>query len=249
MAKKPTDNLSPLYTYQEGMEWNPVEKVIMERRSIRNFKKKPVPDNLIRRILEAGRFSPTAGNAQPWKFVVITDQELIGEIESATIKMSKLLMWFVDYNRNAFRRIFLTPYTKFMTRLMPNKLHPVPFNLLQQIAAEKTPVYHNAPVMILLLMDKRGIGNPVLDAGICGQNIVLAAHSLGLGTCWIGMMTVLMMNPLWRKKLGVIAPYELTDCIVLGWPKGDYEGEVSREVQLVEWIEAGGKKRIERQGV
>lgn len=249
MAKKPTDNLSPLYTYREGMEWNPVEKVIMERRSNRNFKKKPVPDNLIRRILEAGRFAPTAGNAQPWKFVVITDQELIAEIERATIKMSKFLMWFVDYNRNAFRRIFLTPYTKFMTRLMPNKLHPVPFNLLQQIAAEKTPVYHNAPVMILLLMDKRGIGNPVLDAGICGQNMVLAAHSLGLGTCWIGMITVLMMNPLWRKKLGVTAPYELSDCLVLGWPKGDYEGEVSREVQVVEWIEAGGKKRIERQGV
>ncbi|HNY49137.1 MAG TPA: nitroreductase [Smithella sp.] len=249
MAKKPTDNLSPLYTYQEGMEWNPVEKVIIERRSNRNFKKKPVPNNLIRRVLEAGRFSPTAGNAQPWKFVVITDQDLIAEMERATVKMSKLLMWFVDYNRNAFRRIFLTAYTKFLTRLMPNKMHPVPFNLLQQIAAEKTPIYHNAPVMILLLMDKRGIGNPALDAGICGQNIVLAAHSLGLGTCWIGMMAVLMMNPLWRKKLGVTSPYELSDCIVLGWPKGDYDGEVSREVQLVEWIEAGGVKRTERQGV
>lgn len=249
MAKKPTDNLSPLYTYREGMEWNPVEKVIMERRSIRNFKKKPVPDNLIRRVLEAGRFAPTAGNAQPWKFVVITDQELIAEMEQATVKMSKLLMWFVDYNRNAFRRIFLTPYTKFLTRLMPSKLHPVPFNLLQQIAAEKTPVYHNAPVMILLLMDKRGIGNPALDAGICGQNMVLAAHSLGLGTCWIGMMTVLMMNPFWRKKLGVTSPYELSDCLVLGWPRGDYEGEVAREVQLVEWREAGGKRRIEKQGV
>jgi len=170
-------------------------------------------------------------------------------MERATIQLSKLLMWFVDYNRNAFRRTFLAPYTKFMTRLMPNKLHPIPFNLLQQIAAEKTTVYYNAPVMILLLIDKRGIGNPALDAGICGQNIVLAAHSLGLGTCWIGMMTVLMMNPMWRRKLGVKSPYELTDCIVLGWPKGDYDGEVTREVQLVEWLEAGGEKRTERQGV
>jgi hypothetical protein len=55
MAKKTTNNLSPLYTYQEGMEWNPVEKVIMERRSIRNFKKEPVGDNLIRRTLEVHR--------------------------------------------------------------------------------------------------------------------------------------------------------------------------------------------------
>jgi hypothetical protein len=169
-------------------------------------------------------------------------------MEKETIKLSKLLMWFVDYNRNAFRRIFLAPYTKFMTRLMPHKLHPVPFNLLQQIAAQKTPVYHNAPVMILLMIDKRGVGNAVLDAGICGQNMVLAAHSLGLGTCWVGMITVLMMNPLWRKKLGVTSPYELTDCLVLGWPKGDYDGEVEREVQLVEWIDEGGVKRIENQG-
>ncbi len=249
MAKRSTDHLSPLYAYREGMEWNPVEQVIMTRRSIRNFKKTPVNDNLIRRVLEAGRFAPSAGNAQPWKFVVITDQDLIADMERATVKMSKLLMWFVDYDRNFLRRIFLTPYTKLMTRLMPNKLHPVPFNLLQQIAAEKTPVYHNAPVMILLLIDRRGIGNPALDAGICGQNIVLAAHSLGLGTCWIGMITVLMMNPLWRKKLGVTSPYELSDCLVLGWPKGDYDGEVTREVQLVEWMEAGGKKRTERQGV
>jgi nitroreductase len=248
MAKKPIDTLSPLYTYKEGMEWNPVEKVIMERRSIRNFKKQPVPDNIIKRVLEAGRFAPTAGNAQPWKFVVIKDQALIAEMEKETINLSKLLMWFVDYNRNAFRRIFLTPYTKFMTRLMPQKLHPVPFNLLQQIAAQKTPVYHNAPVMILLLMDKRGVGGPVLDAGICGQNMVLAAHSLGLGTCWVGMITVLMMNPFWRKKLGVTSPYELTHCLILGWPKGDYDGEVEREVQMVEWIDEDGVKRIENQG-
>jgi hypothetical protein len=65
MTKKTTDNLSPLYTYQEGMEWNPVEKVIMERRSIRNFKKEPVPDNLIRRVLEAGRFAPRRETPNP----------------------------------------------------------------------------------------------------------------------------------------------------------------------------------------
>lgn len=248
MAKKPTENLSPLYTYQEGMEWNSVEKVILERRSIRNFKKKPVPDNLIKRVLEAGRFAPTAGNAQPWKYIVIKDQGLIAEMEQATINLSKLLMWFVDYNRNTFRRIFLAPYTKFMTRLMPNKLHPVPFSLVGQIAAGKASAYYAAPVMILLLIDKRGVGDPVLDAGICGQNMVLAAHSLGLGTCWIGMISVLMMNPFWRKKLCVKSPYELTTCLIMGWPKADYDGEVEREVQLVDWIDENGVKRTESQG-
>ncbi|MDD5711426.1 MAG: nitroreductase [Smithellaceae bacterium] len=249
MAKKPTDGLSPLYTYQEGMEWNPVEKVIMERRSIRAFKKEPVPNSLIRRVLEAGRFAPSAGNAQPWKFIVVKDQELIAEMDRATAKLTKFMMWFVDYNRGPIRRLLLAPFTRFMTRFMPNKLHPIPFNLLQQISADKASSFYNPPVMILLLIDKRGVGVPALDAGICGQNMVLAAHSLGLGTCWVGMMTVLMMNPLWRRKLGIKSPYELTDCILMGWPKGDYDGEVPREVQTVEWIEAGGVRRVERQGV
>ena len=64
------EEISPLGIYKEGMPWNPVEKVIMERRSVRRFKKETLPDNLIRRILESARFAPSTGNGQPWKFVV-----------------------------------------------------------------------------------------------------------------------------------------------------------------------------------
>ena len=53
----------------------------MERRSVRNFKPDPVPEPLIRRVLEAGRFAPSAGNHQPWKFVVVTDREFINKME------------------------------------------------------------------------------------------------------------------------------------------------------------------------
>ena len=41
-------------------EWNQTERIILERRSVRNFKKDPVPDHLIRRVLEAGRFARAA---------------------------------------------------------------------------------------------------------------------------------------------------------------------------------------------
>ncbi|MDI6742872.1 MAG: hypothetical protein QMD11_09035, partial [Smithella sp.] len=43
------ETLSPLGKYVEGMPWNPVEKVILERRSIRAFKKEPLPDSMIKR--------------------------------------------------------------------------------------------------------------------------------------------------------------------------------------------------------
>ncbi len=49
-------------------EWTPTEEVILKRRSVRAYKKEQVPEFMIKRILEAGRFAPSAGNGQPWKF-------------------------------------------------------------------------------------------------------------------------------------------------------------------------------------
>ena len=241
------NSLSSLYTYQPGMEWNPVEKIIMERRSIRWFKKDIPSDDMIRRILEAGRFAPSAGNAQPWKFIVVKDPDIIAKMEGDTVKLTKWIMWCIYYQQNPLRRLFLKPLVKCLAWLRPNELHPIPFNLMKQIAAENVPVFHGAPVIILILIDRRGVGTPTLDAGICGQNMVLAAHSLGLGTCWIGMVSVLIKNPFWKSFFNISYPYELKDCLILGWPKGNYNGEVSREIQMVEWYDSVGH-RIERQG-
>ncbi len=236
------------YCYTEGMPWNAVEKVIMERRSIRAFKDRPLPDNIIRRILEAGRFAPSAGNCQPWKFVVVTDPEILAAMERDTIRLTKFIMWFMDYERSPLRRRFLGPVVRLMARLLPNMLHPIPFNLLKRIADDATPVFHDAPALILILVDRRGVGSPMLDAGICGQNMVLAAHSLGVGTCWVGMLTMIMKLPKWRRRFGVSYPYSLDDCLALGWPKADYDGEVDREIQLVEWHRPGGLHSVEEQG-
>ena len=244
--------LSPLGKYEPGMNWNPVEKVILERRSIRVFKKKPVPDSMIRRILESARFAPSAGNTQPWKFLVVNSPEIIAEMEKDGTKFAQKLMGLLDYTKKKSRR----PLTKLMIKMKINELAPQPFGALQTIAAEKVPVFYNPPVIILMLMDKRGASNPKIDIGIVGQNIVLAAHSLGLATCWIGMVK-LLVHPLagktsrkWKKFFGVRFPYELSECISLGYPKGKYDGQVAREVQLVSWYEGGmkDKPRVERQG-
>lgn len=52
---------------------NPVLKAIRERRSIRKFTDKPVDEEKVTAILEAGRWAPSGLNNQPWRFVVITD--------------------------------------------------------------------------------------------------------------------------------------------------------------------------------
>lgn len=231
-------------------DWTPVEKTIFSRRSTRAFKKKPLPDHMIRRILEAGRFAPSAGNAQPWRFAVVNSPEILAAMEADTIKIAKRMMFVLDYTRSRFRNIFLKPLVKFFIRLKHNELHPVPFGLLNAIAAGRTPVYHHAPTLILLYEDSRGVSSPPMDIGICGQNMVLAAHSMGAAMCWIGMVKLLMFDPKWKKFFNVKYPYKLNICLAVGWPKVDSDGPVEREVQLVEWYEGAMKAspRIERQG-
>ena len=50
--------------------------VILNRRSIRRYEKRPIPEETMKLILEAGRMAPSAGNRQPWHFIVVTEQEL-----------------------------------------------------------------------------------------------------------------------------------------------------------------------------
>ena len=58
-------------------------EAIYTRRSIRKFTGKPIPDNLIRIILEAGMFAPSARNQQPWHFIVINDKSLKNRLMKA----------------------------------------------------------------------------------------------------------------------------------------------------------------------
>jgi nitroreductase len=54
--------------------------VIEERRSIRNYLEKPIPDELIKQIAKAGRLAPSASNRQPFEFVFVTDRNIINDI-------------------------------------------------------------------------------------------------------------------------------------------------------------------------
>jgi len=53
--------------------WDVVEEVLLKRRSVRTYTPEPIPDQVLARILEAGRQAPSAANRQPWRFVVVRD--------------------------------------------------------------------------------------------------------------------------------------------------------------------------------
>lgn len=66
-------------------------ELIHTRRSIRKFTDKPVPDDIIDKIIEAGIWAPSGLNNQPWKFAVIKDSELKTGI-SALTRYSKIVL-------------------------------------------------------------------------------------------------------------------------------------------------------------
>jgi len=187
-------------------KWTEVEKTVLERRSVRNFKNKPVPETLIQRVLEAGRFAPSSGNCQPWKFIVITNKALIKEIDD---EVSKVIEFFYNTYLNDAAVNSLAPLIQAdpgtadprlvfggMGTVVKNNPHisgPIDEWLKDKKQEGKIEKLYPhalvslfAPVLILLLVDERSIPTGEMNMGICGQNMNLVANSLGLGVCWTG---------------------------------------------------------------
>jgi nitroreductase len=64
-------------------------EVVARRRSTRKFREDPVSDELLSRILEAGRWAPSAGNSQPWHFIVVTEPKVKRRIAQVCTESSK----------------------------------------------------------------------------------------------------------------------------------------------------------------
>ncbi len=232
---QPLEHKGPLKAYDakgKPDEWNTIEKAILERRSVRNFTDEPVPEWLIWRVIEAGRFAPSAGNCQPWKFVVVTDKSLIKELEDAIVGMSSGLATVMQDDEQI--KTVVAP----MYEANPN---PGAYDTRVQggiaaVGARTLPVFLNAPVVIFIAGDERAIGGRELATGICGQNMNLVANSLGIKSCWVGFSTMIEMFPPLKEKLDLKPPWIITSALVLGYPKFKQEGIVPRELRPVTWI-------------
>ena len=141
-------------------------EAIRRRRSIRSFQNKQVEDDLIEKVLEAGRWAPSGMNTQPWKFVVTEDEKIQARLSEISSK-----------------------------------------DLIEK-----------APVTIAILRDRDAGYHEVKDIqgiGACAQNMLLAAHGLGLGACWVGTTN----DPEMEKVLNASERQELMLLIALGYPK------------------------------
>ncbi len=224
-------------------EWNAIEKVILERRSVRNFKDKPVPDSLIQRVLEAGRFAPSAGNCQPWKFFVITNKAIIKEIEQITTR-NTTYTYNMYINNEEVKK--LEPWIRGGVGVFDPRLALGGMGMIAKPEMGRTPSF-NAPVVILLAADERAISGPQINIGICGQNMNLVANSLGIKALWNGFMGSVVNNmESLKERLSIKPPWTIITALCLGYPKFKQEGMVPREYRPVTWFREG-KDEIEIQ--
>jgi len=220
-----------------------VEKVIYRRRSVRVYKKDPVPKELLSRVLEAGRFAPSAGNCQGWKFVVLTDRKLMDDLSTSTINFLSLFTKL--YQGKDPGRVTLK---KMLAFVKPNAIDQRPMCAIQALSTPKfgdgkLDCFFNAPAAIILVTHHLHISEPQLGMGICGQNMVLAAHSLGLGTCYVGFVSnALNLDPItkkkFRKRLGLEWPYDsVATVLTIGYPAVPLDKPVDREFPRINWVE------------
>src|SRR6185312_1236877 len=148
---------------------NEVIKTIYERRAIRKFKDKTVDKKIIEQLLEAGKMAPSAINKQPWKFYVVTKKEDVQlfskEIGTAALK--------------SIPQMGVKNIVKAAASSIMHLSHGIDFLKAPDL------VFHEAPVVIFITApkDNEWAG---LDVGMCSQNIMLAAKSMGLDTCPVG---------------------------------------------------------------
>jgi len=85
----------------------------------------------------------------------------------------------------------------------------------------------------------RSIGGPQMQVGICGQNMILVANSLGIKATWVGFVAVCNVVPSIMEKLGLEEPFRIISSVVLGYPRFKQEGLVPREFRPITWIREG----------
>ena len=196
---------------------------VKTRKSIRDFKSTPVPKKTLREILEISSRAPSASNAQPWEFVVITGEAL------EKIRRGNLERFDSGAPPNPEYEAFEWPPDSIYRRRQVEIAKQL-FTLMDIPRDDKAKRagwmalgfrYFNAPAVIIVTMDRRlPEARPSLDIGMLVQNICLVALVYGLGTC-IENQGVLYPDVL-REHAGIPEGKKIITAIAIGHPNWDF---------------------------
>lgn len=191
-------------------------RLMLSRRSCRNYQATPVPADLLEDLVRIGTTAPSGTNSQAWTFTILPTRqavEILGEEVAASFRklnrlaanplLRHLLRWLgkpalADYHHRYYRTISQ--------------------GLLEWEEQGRDRLFHGA-VAAIIVGTGSGASCPREDAMLASQNILLAAHAMGLGSCLIGFAVAAMARePAIKKRLGIPEEETIAAVIALGYP-------------------------------
>jgi nitroreductase len=201
---------------------NDLFEIISTTRAMRRLKPDPVPDELIRKILEAGICAASGGNRQHWRFLVIKDRAIKEKVQ--------------PYYKRAFDEVVGPRY---LSSTPPPGVTREQYDRQHAAVSYLTEHFHEAPVWIVACLEDGGTPSRSSGASIypAVQNMLLTARALGLGA-------TLTTRHLQHEKeveaiLGLPSGVHSYAILPIGYPMGRFgpvgRGSLSEVVYLDRW--------------
>ena len=198
-----------------GITFEQFSHLVRNRRSIRNYRKEPLKQEHIDKLMEVARYIPTGSNKQALKYKFITDRELLPKI--ATSMASKM-------------RIALRLSESFPVKLFMKKKKSSAGRLVDLFYNEGIDTFlRGAPCLLIIYTEEKYFRIPQWDAGIASSTIDLTAQTLGIGTLMNGYFVELVNRFKSIKKLVQLnSKQSVLTAICLGYPAVRYKKTVYR---------------------
>jgi nitroreductase/NAD-dependent dihydropyrimidine dehydrogenase PreA subunit len=190
--------------------------VLRERRSSRVFRGQPVPRQVVRKLVDAARWTPSANNEQPVDWLVFDDPDRI-------VALSAQVVGVLAHTARLLRNPLLRPFLRLAlgAEKVKKGLESADSfeRLAQRHAQGEDPIFRHAPVVLVAHVPNDDyFGRD--DAIYATYNLMLAAQRIGLGTCQIGYFLVALdRSRELRSALGLPDGRRVEVALTLGYPK------------------------------
>lgn len=199
-----------------------LEEAVRGRRSIRKFRKDPIPEDVLRGILEQARWAPSWGNTQPWEFVVLTGDALE---EFRTEKHRKMVAGEAFSPEISMPEVWPEHLNKRYKEIGKATLEAM--NIAREDKEGRTRLLENmfqlfnAPCLVVACIDaKCRVEYAMLDIGLILQTLCLSAYEKGIGSC---IMAVSVGYPALLHRIAAIGDdRRIVMGVALGYPDPDY---------------------------
>ena len=185
--------------------------IISTRRSVRKFKKERIADSAIKKLIWAATMAPSGGNFQPWHYIVIKNKQ-VKDTLSAVISDS--------VGQVEQKNLFLKEHP-FMNHIRRYSLF---FNDAPVVIAVLVKIYNGLPFEIITQSMKTDKYSTTVLSGFVEvqsvaasiENLILAAHGMGYGSCW--MRIPFCAKDALERELKVEKPWHLIAFVPVGLP-------------------------------